>query len=322
MGVNGIFVSWALLLIIIFPLALIGLLVLFLARKNNPSRDNSTVRPALILHQKELDPVEEERIQAMVESGKISREEGDELIEALKASSKTVKCPYCAEEVSPRNRKCPECDSDIIFEAPNQASSGRQRKSAPRVINGILIVYMLVVGALILVFRWPPNQTLLFLPMKLMAVMAITSAILMIYDKKLGWYLGIIWSCLQIVLIYMSFGCLNKQFFVLQYYFLFNGNGIGINLVGIILLVLFIIAGKESQKNSDDYGKGLSYEYDNQSQPVENRNKSGCFIALLIGLLVLAFLLIAAFFLMGVRTVPVSARARAIHTHNNVRSIP
>ena len=322
MSVNSIMFSWALLLIIILFLTLIGLLILFLRKKRNPSRTNTTMKPAGTLQKKELDPVEKERIQAMVESGKISSEEGNELIEALKASSKTVKCPYCAEEVSPRNRKCPECDSDIIIAPSNQASSGRQRKSAPRVINGILIVYMLVVGALILVFRWPPNQTLLFLPMKLMAVMAITSAILMIYDKKLGWYLGIIWSCLQIVLIYFSFGCINKQFFVLQYYFLFNGNGIGINLVGIILLVLFIIDGKESQKNSDDYGKNLSYEYDNQSHPVESRNKNGCFIALLISLLVLAFLLIAAFFLLSVRTAPVSARARAIHTLNNVRSIP
>lgn len=330
MGVSGMFVSWALLLMIIFPLALIGLLVFFLARKKDISPEDTTAKSAVIIHEQEVDPAEKDRILAMVEGGKISPEEGDELIEALRASSKTVKCPYCAEEVSPRQRKCPECDSTIMLEGEVQKAPAQSQRVPSGKISLFLAYYMLIIGIIVFSLYWPHHhKALIFaLPMKLMALMAVISAILILKKNIIGWYLGAAWSALQIILLYTSYTCINKQFFVLQINFLTNGNGLGLNFVGIILLILFIAAWKEWSTKTQDYCKDVTSEYEVENgsphqasyQSRKSGNK-GCLIISLIVCVVLLLVFILLSLLLGVRTTQVG-RSPFDHVNRPVGLIP
>jgi len=67
-----------------------------------------------------------------------------------------------------------------------------------------------------------------------------------------GWVLGVIWAALQIVTVYIGGASLNKMFFFIGGSFNTNGSGLGINIVGIVLLVLFI-RGMKQYKGSKSW---------------------------------------------------------------------
>ena len=74
------------------------------------------------------------------------------------------------------------------------------------------------------------------------ALLGLLAGIQILRGKSIGWNLGIAWSALQIVTVIIHRQIVNQQVFHLGANYHTNGQGFGINLVGIILLVLFIKA--------------------------------------------------------------------------------
>jgi hypothetical protein len=76
----------------------------------------------------------------------------------------------------------------------------------------------------------------------LLSVLGLTAGIMILKGRPGGWSLGILWSALQIITIIIRGQIINQQVFHIGMNFNTNGQGMGINLIGIVLLILFIKA--------------------------------------------------------------------------------
>ena len=195
------------------------------------------------------------RILEMVESGRISAAEGARLLESTRStgSSGGIKCPFCAETVVPNAGICPECNSSIHASPAPPASAGGFH--ALTGLGKFLVIYTLLITGFWLVstlfmgghfFSLTP-QTIVG---SLLAVLGLTAGIMILKGKPAGWNLGMLWSGLQIIELFVRHQPLNRQVLQLGANFLTNGDGLGINLVGIILLILFIKAKAANQPDA------------------------------------------------------------------------
>lgn len=185
---------------------------------------------------------ETKRILEMVESGRISAAEGARLLESTRSTDKpgNIKCPFCAEMVIPNADICPECHSDL------QASTTALALQTLNPIGKFLVIYTVLITGFWMVssllsggaFSFSPQTVIGFL----LSALGMTAGIMLIKGNPTGWSLGILWSALQIVEIIVNYQPLNRQVLQLGANFHTNGRGLGINLLGIILLVLFIKA--------------------------------------------------------------------------------
>jgi hypothetical protein len=183
----------------------------------------------------------------MVSEGKISPEEGEKLLDALERKQTSRRCPWCAETIPATALRCPECHSDLA-RASGEARPGRGYRTLGGLSKG-LIVYVFVVCGIVLLGRLG-HFTPVGIPQMLLAGLGILAAVLMCKGERAGWGLGVAWSCAQIVEIIVSGTALNRQFLHVGVTFTANGAGFGINLVGIVLLVLFLKAGREWGRRS------------------------------------------------------------------------
>ena len=193
------------------------------------------------------------RILEMVESGKVSAAEGARLLESTRTTggTGTMKCPFCAETVLPRAGICPECNSNVhVAPIPSASATGFHALTG---LGKFLVIYTLLITGFWLVstllagghfFSMSP-QTVIG---SLLAVLGLVSGIMIIKGKPVGWGLGILWAILQIVEIIANYQPLNRQVLHLGINTVTNGSGLGINLLGIILLVLFIKAKNANQR--------------------------------------------------------------------------
>lgn len=184
---------------------------------------------------------EMKRILDMVESGRISAAEGATLLESARISiASEATCPYCAESIPAKSTTCPECDSNLsipLSTAP-VCSTGFQSLSG---LGKFLIVYTLLVSGYTLwhhFFRFDFNSA----ATTLLSGLGLAAGILILKGKQVGWKLGILWSALQIVPIIMYHQTMNQQYFHFGIKNQVNGLGLGLNIIGIILLILFIKA--------------------------------------------------------------------------------
>jgi predicted amidophosphoribosyltransferase len=182
------------------------------------------------------------RVLDMVESGRISAAEGAALLESAQTftTSETTTCPYCAESIASDGGICPECGSNLAipFTAPPSAGSGFQALSG---LGKFLVVYTLLVSGYILLhlfFKFDSNSAFT----ALLAALGLAAGIMILRDHPSGWKLGMLWSALQIVPVIIHYQPINEQFFHLGIKNHVNGQGLGFNLVGLILLILFIKA--------------------------------------------------------------------------------
>jgi hypothetical protein len=186
------------------------------------------------------------RILEMVESGQISAADGAKLLASTQQAeaAESLVCPYCAESISIRSGHCPECGSnlDAPVNPPMNHSHGFQALSG---LGKFLVVYTLLVtgfGLVSTVLSDGMHLTESSLFGGLLALLGLLAGIHILRGKPIGWSLGIIWSALQIVTVILRGQIINQQVFHLGANFHTNGQGFGINLVGIVLLVLFIKA--------------------------------------------------------------------------------
>jgi hypothetical protein len=183
----------------------------------------------------------------MVSSGKITPEDGEKLLNALEKSKNNVICPYCAEKIDGSSAVCPECKSNLrennISVSLGNGKRGRSFHSVGG-LSKVLIIYMGVVSIIVLLGSFGFFSPKSLIPM-VMAVLGLIAAVMMWKGNNVGWILGIIWSGLQILEIIVQRFPLNRQFFQVGINTLTNGDGVGINIVGIVLLILFLVVRKE-----------------------------------------------------------------------------
>lgn len=180
----------------------------------------------------------------MVEEGKVSPEEGEKLLNALDEPKSTARCPYCAEVIPGGVSVCPECRSELRGSVEAAAPAGPRSFRTLGGLSKTLIVYQLAVcGIVILSGIWGFRGAAI--AQMLLAAVGFVSAVLMCKGNKSGWGLAIAWACAQIVVVIVSNIPLNRQLAHLGAHTTTNGDGLGINLVGIVLLILLIAARKD-----------------------------------------------------------------------------
>ena len=190
------------------------------------------------------------RILEMVESGRISAAEGTRLLESTRTTgeSEPIKCPFCAETVVSRAGICPECGSHVhttpSATAPSVAAGGFHALTG---LGKFLVIYTLLITGFWLASTLLFGGRFFYLSPQsvigsLLAALGMASGIMLIKSNPSGWNLGILWAALQIVEIIIHYQPINRQVLHLSANTHTNGIGFGINVVGIILLILFIKA--------------------------------------------------------------------------------
>lgn len=182
------------------------------------------------------------RILDMVENGSISPAEGTRLMDSLRlpVKSPSVTCPYCAETIRAGSRHCPECGSNL--EASLASPAGRAGSfHALSGLGRFLVIYTLVISGIKLLSLFAAFSLPGFIGC-LLAAIGLTAGILILKGHPAGWNLGIAWAALQFITVIIHGQVLNIQVLHLGFNFNVNGQGFGVNLVGLILLILFIKA--------------------------------------------------------------------------------
>jgi hypothetical protein len=190
------------------------------------------------------------RVLDMVESGRISAAEGAALLESAQSfSGIEITCPYCAESISAGSRICPECGSNLAapVSTPQCAGSGFQSLTG---LGKFLVVYTLLVSGQTLLqhfFRFDFASAISVL----LSGLGLAAGILILKGRAAGWKLALWWSALQIIPIIIRYLTINEQFFHFGIKNQVNGMGLGLNLIGLILLILFIKAKPLRQQEGD-----------------------------------------------------------------------
>jgi len=184
---------------------------------------------------------ERQRILDMVQSGAVSPEEADRLLESLEQRGKArQRCPYCAEEIPAGVALCPECNSSL---GGQSAASGLQRSGTGfhslSSLGKFLVCYTLLICGIVLVFAIAHCSPATVSGM-ILAALGIASGILMCKGSAAGWWLGALWGGIQILPVVVANTVLNRQVLHLGVLSTTNGSGFGVNAVGIVLLVLFL----------------------------------------------------------------------------------
>ena len=192
-----------------------------------------------------MNPGEEtRRILDMIENGSISAAEGARLLESARParSAGSMTCPYCAESIPAGSASCPECRSTLDT-ISNRSADGSGWHSLSG-LGRFLALYSILVGTIGLASTLLHGGTmgpwLFSLSGSLLSALGLLAGVLMLKGRSAGWGLGMLWSALQIVTVVVHGEIINQQIFHLGYSYHVNGHGLGINLVGIILLILFI----------------------------------------------------------------------------------
>lgn len=197
-----------------------------------------------------------QRILAMIEEGKLTPVEGEQLISSLEQRGRTIHCPFCAETIPAGLGACPECRSSLV---PAPGGAGPATGSPPRSGGGFqalpglgkfLVVYMFAVCLIVLLSSLRFGPSLRSAIPVAMSGLGIIAGVLLCKNNRKGWGLAMLWSGLQIPVVVVHGTELTKQFLHIGIIFTSNLNGTGINLVGIILLILFIVAKKKTMASA------------------------------------------------------------------------
>jgi hypothetical protein len=183
---------------------------------------------------------EQNRILEMVASGKVTPTEGERLLALLdQRSGRRRVCPFCAETIPAETSICPECGSVLTTAtaAPVKAQNGFHALPG---LGRFLVIYTFFVCGAVLLINLFSFGFLHSLSTVLLAGLGLTGAILICKESRMGWILCTLWAGIQIVPIILNGTLLNQQLLHLGVFSTSNGSGIGFNLVGLILLILFI----------------------------------------------------------------------------------
>lgn len=197
------------------------------------------------MHMNEPNEQELQRILSLVADGTITPEEGDRLVESLEKRKDSIRCPFCAERIAAGLEQCPECASILRVPPPPHSPPFQQTGGGVPAMGGLgkfLLLYTFVVTSIVIL----TELRALYVPASAcriaLAGLGFTAAFLISKGNPAGWTLGAWWGGLQAPLIILGHAVINKQLFTLSLKGSMNGFGLGMNLVGIILLIFFLKA--------------------------------------------------------------------------------
>lgn len=185
------------------------------------------------------------RILELVEAGTITPEEGDRLVSSLDIRQQSCRCPYCAEEIALGLDRCPECASPLYTAPPPPAPRDDAGESGIRALGGLgkfLLLYTFLVTAVVILTGIMPPHSAASMCQVGLAGLGLFAVVLITRGNPAGFGLGALWGGLQIPLVIVNHAVVNRQLFTININWIVNGDGLGINLVGIVLLILFIKA--------------------------------------------------------------------------------
>ena len=247
-------VSWALVfLVLLAGLVVAAILGIVAMARRGPSPVARLASVPVRAPAPQPDPADRRRILEMVRDGKLGPEEADRLLTALGASHPdgggSAVCPYCAEAMPPEVAVCPSCGTRLpgsgsprTVATPagsSTVSGGAKALALYAVIIGAVVVWESVGGSAFRGIRHPA-----FLVRGLLGGLGIASGIQMWRGHRTGWVLGLVWSASQIVEIILHQLPLNRQVLHVGFTTVTNGNGWGVNSVGIVLVCLFVAVSK------------------------------------------------------------------------------
>ena len=158
---------------------------------------------------------EQQRILELVESGKVTPEEGERLLASLEQRSRgRQQCPFCAESIPSEIAACPECGSALGV-SPLAIPQNENGFHALGGLAKFLVCYLFLICGIQFIPPWNIAAVLL-------AVLGFVAGVMICKGSRTGWILGILWAGAQIIPIVTG--------------------SITLCLVGVILLILFIKA--------------------------------------------------------------------------------
>lgn len=180
---------------------------------------------------------EQQRILDMVQSGTVTPEEGARLLDSLEQRSRgRQQCPFCAESIPGEVASCPECGSALGAQImPVETQQSGNGFHALGGTGKFLVCYTFLICGVVLLrglFHFSLSMVL--------AGLGIIGAVLICKGSRAGWRLATLWAGLQIIPVVLNGITLNQQLLHLGMVSTPNGSGFGFNLVGLILLILFI----------------------------------------------------------------------------------
>ena len=92
-------------------------------------------RDSLLLQRREQQDQEEQRIQKLLDSGRISQEEAAGLLNAMRRKTNRRACPFCSEDIQVEALKCPHCGEFLVQDL--RAQRRRLTRSRERMLAGV-----------------------------------------------------------------------------------------------------------------------------------------------------------------------------------------
>jgi len=199
---------------------------------------------------------ERRRILDMVESGAVSPEEADRLLASLEQrSSSRQRCPYCAEEIPAAVELCPECNTPLGTSPSTGSTHGNGAGfHALTGLGKFLVCYLFLVCGLVWLLNlghFGPGVA----PSVLLATLGIVAGVMICKGSDTGWVLGALWAGIQIIPIIAGGILLNRQILHVGFIQYSGGGGVGINFIGIALLIMFLKAKPRSSASLNSRGE-------------------------------------------------------------------
>lgn len=190
---------------------------------------------------------EQQRILDMVQTGTVTPEEGARLLASLEQRSRgRQQCPFCAESIPADVALCPECGSTLgAHIAPVATQQNGNGFHALGSMGKFLVCYTFLICGVVLLLSLSHFSVSMVL-----AGLGIVGAVLICKGSRTGWRVATLWAGLQIIPVVLNGTTLNQQLLHLGMVSTTNGSGFGFNLVGLILLILFI---KSTPPAADPY---------------------------------------------------------------------
>jgi hypothetical protein len=162
-------------------------------------------------------------------------------------------CPDCGEPacddcLGPDGR-CAACGSpqspsvDARTAGPQTPAPERRRFKELSTLAKAVALFTLIIGVIAGV-PWGMDSVPGFCQ-TVLGWLGVAAAVLMMRVHPVGWWLGLVWAIAQVVEIIVENEPLNRQVLFLGGSTTTNGVGLGLNMVGIILVVLYLCVRKQ-----------------------------------------------------------------------------